>query len=298
MLRRFVSLMYHNVVGDDDAGARADGGGLSPSITSYFVGAGAFARQLDAIRQVANVLTYADLERIFDASAIDDSRTRPLVQLTFDDGWRGSVDVAGPLLAERGLQTMLFVTTGLIGAPRFLSSSELSHLSRETFHVGSHTVTHRFLNELPDAEIREELRDSRHELEDILGYEVDTVSIPNGACDDRIVAIAAECGYRFVFRSEVHVNSPRLGPLNIGRAAVRATTSMETIARYVRGDLRREQWRSTLLSVPKRTLGPVRYRRLRQILLGQAQTEQEMCDLVREANRAQSPSLESIGAAS
>ncbi|MBL8848856.1 MAG: polysaccharide deacetylase family protein [Planctomycetaceae bacterium] len=290
MPRRFVSLMYHNVVRDDDAGARADAAGLGRSITSYFVGATAFAQQLDAIAATADVLSYANLRPFFD-KATDAPAARPLVQLTFDDGWRGTVDVAGPLLAERGLQAMLFVTTGLIGAPRFLAAAELSQLPRETFHLGSHTVTHRFLNELPDAEIRDELRQSRHELEDIAGYEVDTLSIPNGACDQRVVKIAAECGYRYVFRSDVHANSPRTGPLNIGRAAIRATTRLETVARYLQGDLRRERLRSTLLSLPKRTLGPHRYRQLRQLLLGQVRTEHEMCDLVRSAVQAAPPAM-------
>jgi peptidoglycan/xylan/chitin deacetylase (PgdA/CDA1 family) len=280
MPRRFVSLMYHNVVLDGDAGARADTAGLSRSITSYFVGATAFAQQLDAITAVADVLTFFDLQRFFAGPADDQPSSRPLVQLTFDDGWRGTVDVAGPLLAERSLQTMLFVTTGLIGAPRFLTAAELSQLPPETFHVGSHTVTHRFLNELPDAEIRDELRRSRQELEDIVGYEINTLSIPNGACDDRVLKIAAECGYRYVFRSDVHGNTPRTGPLNIGRTAIRATTGIETVSRYSRGDLRRERFRSTLLSLPKRTLGPHQYRRVRQWMLGQVRTEQEMCDLV------------------
>lgn len=286
----FVSLMYHNVVSDDPAAARAEGSGLSRSITSYWVGAANFARHLDAITATANVLTQTDLQQFYspeDHRATGfipvargaDGRSN-FIQLTFDDGWRGSVDIAGPLLAERGLQACLFVTTGLIGAPRFLTAAELSSLPRETFHVGSHTVSHPFLNELHDAQVADELRRSKDDLEDIVGYEVDSVSIPNGAGDARVIRIAADCGYRFIHTSDVHRNTGARGPLAIGRIAIRDTTTNAAIARYACGDLRNGQWRSRLLALPKHILGPARYRRLRESLLGQRHDENEMCDLV------------------
>jgi peptidoglycan/xylan/chitin deacetylase (PgdA/CDA1 family) len=284
MQPQFVSLMYHNVVRDDPAGARADLEGLGPSITSYFVGEREFARQLDAISDAADVLTYTEMQRFYCGGEPQSSGAgRPLVQLTFDDGWRGTVDVAGPLLADRGLQAIVFVTTGLIGSKRFLSTDALARLPAATFHVGSHTATHRYLNELPDDEVRQELLNSRRTLEDIVGYAVDTVSIPNGAADERVVRLAVECGYRFIGLSEVHVNTRQRGPLAIGRPAIRRTTSLADLARCLRGDVRRERIRRRLLAYPKRLFGAERYRRIRSRLLGQAADRQEMSDLIRES---------------
>src|SRR5262245_36767202 len=106
MPSEFVSLMYHNVVSNDPAAARAESSGLSRSITSYWVTATDFARHLDTISSTTDILTYADLQQFFSVNPefVERLRQRPLVQLTFDDGWRGSVDIAGPLLAERSLQ--------------------------------------------------------------------------------------------------------------------------------------------------------------------------------------------------
>jgi peptidoglycan/xylan/chitin deacetylase (PgdA/CDA1 family) len=275
----FASLMYHNVVTDDDgAAAREVTCGLSPSITRYFVGAQRFASHLETAQRVADVMTYGDLQAFY-ASKSPSPAPGPRVLLTFDDGWRGSVDVAGPLLAERGLQALLFITTGLLGRPHFLTASELARLPRETFQIGSHTVTHPFLNELDDNAIAEELRCSKSTLEDITGVEVDALSIPNGAADKRVIRIAAETGYRFVCVSSVHNNTRRRGPLAIGRAAIRANTSLAAVARYATGDLGREQLRAALLSLPRRILGATRYRRLRGALLGERPDSQEMCEL-------------------
>jgi peptidoglycan/xylan/chitin deacetylase (PgdA/CDA1 family) len=298
MSEGFVSLMYHNVVSDDAAGTRADMAGLSPSITGYFVAADRFARQLDAVKRVAEVMTFNDLRDFYSPSSERAAANpRPQVQLTFDDGWRGSVDVAGPLLAERGLQALLFVTTGLLERPHFLTTADLAQLPQETFHVGSHTVTHPFLNELDESSITEELRRSKSTLEDIVGYEVDCLSIPNGAVDDRVIRIAEDCGYRFVCVSSVHRNTARRGPSSIGRVAIRSTTSVETVERLARGDLHRERFRATVLSVPKQVLGPSRYRRLRGILLGEAPEAQEMCDLMHlgEADHQTPPAQSTSG---
>lgn len=280
---QFISLMYHNVIRDDAAGARDDTDGLGPSITAYFVGEAQFSEHLDAIAGTADVLTYADVQRFyFGVQVVTPDSPRPLVQLTFDDGWRGTLDVAGPMLADRGVQALVFVTTGLIGAKHFLSRGALARLPAANFHVGSHSVSHGFLNEMPDHDIRRELLESRQVLEDIVGYGVDAVSIPNGAADARVVRIAEECGYRCVFVSNVHANTRRRGPQRIGRVAIRNTTAIESIERYARGDLGREGLRSGLLRWPKRLLGAQRYRRVRSSLLGQSADDRDMCDLVQE----------------
>jgi peptidoglycan/xylan/chitin deacetylase (PgdA/CDA1 family) len=282
MSESFVGLMYHNVVADGDAATRAGTATLSPSITGYFVDRERFARQLDTLQGVADVLSVSDVREFYARRSEGQAvKPRPRVQITFDDGWRGSVDVAGPLLAERGLQSLLFPTTGLIGRPHFLPAAELARLPRETFHVGSHTVTHPFLNELDDASITDELQRSKSALEDIMGYEVDSLSVPNGAVDRRVIRIAVACGYRFVYVSSVHRNSLRRGPLTIGRIAVRANTTAKTIERYARGDVYRERARAAVLSLPKRVLGSASYRKVRRMLLGETPGAQEMCDLLK-----------------
>lgn len=276
----FTSLMYHNVVADDAAAARPQTDGLSPSITGYFVTAWQFEQHLAAIARCARVITVADVAKFYAVPSVDVDSGRPAVHITFDDGWRETVDIAGPLLAARGLQATLFVTTGLIGRSRFLTPAELARLPQDTFHVGSHTVSHPFLNELADADVADELRRSRGDLEDILGREVDSLSIPNGAADRRVIRIAADSGYRFVYLSTVHRNTQRRGPLAIGRAAIRATTTAAAVARYACGQLGPEQARAALLSLPKRILGPSRYRRLRRLVLGEPADAQDMRDLV------------------
>jgi peptidoglycan/xylan/chitin deacetylase (PgdA/CDA1 family) len=65
--------------------------------------------------------------------------------------------------------------------------------------VGSHTVRHRRLDTLPEAEARQELFDSKKNLEDILGQPVPLFSFPHGAFTDRVLSLARDAGYQTVY---------------------------------------------------------------------------------------------------
>lgn len=262
----FVCLMYHNICQTWELPVR-----IGPATSAYFVDEDSFAAQLGEMAVAGTRSLRFDALRTFygDSQPGSGSTCRPhAVAITFDDGWRGAVDVGGPYLERSGHQAWLFVTSDLIGRPGFLERSELSRLSRRTFTVGSHGKTHRLLSLLSDQEVRHELEVSKRELENGLGYEVDCLSIPGGAVDERVRRIAQEIGYRFLFDSDVRVNRRTGNPMRIGRVAVMRRTSLDAFRGYIRHRIIREQLRRRILSVPKRVLGLARYRNLRYRLLG------------------------------
>lgn len=271
----FVSLMYHNLVPTGRGGGCA---ALSPSIRSYFLDERVFAAQLQVLARSTRVLSCDDVRRFY-ASPDASAASLPSVHLTFDDGWKDCVELGGPLLAEHGWQANLFVTTDLIGKPQFVTTADLQRIDVRTFHVGSHSHTHCFLNELPDDRIRNELQSSKLRLEDILGRPVDTLSIPNGAIDNRVRRIALEVGYGLIFTSSTHRNTRRSGPDNIGRVAIRSTTTADDVAAFAQGRFLHERCRQRLLSLPKQLLGAAGYRTLRRTLLGERPGEQDMAEL-------------------
>ena len=282
-MQQFISLMFHNVYDNE-----TDFKHLSPSITSYFVDQTTFGKQIEVLRKQASCLNSPALARFYNSSGDEDhstekstSRTNqsPRVQITFDDGWLGTVELAGPILEKNQYQALMFVTTDLIDAPLFVSRSDLQNLSENTFKIGSHARTHRLLNRLTDDEIREELVTSKQTLEDIMGYEVDALSIPGGASDHRVQTIAAETGYRYLYTSEVQANTPRTGPFNIGRVPIRQNTSLADFQRYVQHRISREQFRRQALKIPKYILGQNGYAALRSWLLGESSDQQEMITL-------------------
>ena len=277
-MQTFSCLMYHNVCTN---GSLADPHGewveLSPSIKSYFVEETAFASQIGLVRWHVDPVTLDQVRKFFAPSTSSQHNSpepdaRPSTLITFDDGWRGTLDLAVPVLRKHSAEATVFITTTLLDTPGFLRAAELHSLPSE-LQVGSHCKTHGFLNEMSDANIREELRVSKEELEQLTGRPIDTVAIPNGAVDIRVRRIALELGYALIFTSEVHINSLWSGPVHIGRAAIRSTTRPDEVHQFAEGDFGFDPFRRMVLSLPKRILGPVRYRSLRAWWMGEKSTQ-------------------------
>jgi peptidoglycan/xylan/chitin deacetylase (PgdA/CDA1 family) len=88
-----------------------------------------FARQMDYVRQW---YTPIDLDRLLEF--VTEGRRlppRPLL-ITFDDGYRDNYEIALPILEERRLPAVLFVTTGLVGTGRMAWWDRLWHSVRTT----------------------------------------------------------------------------------------------------------------------------------------------------------------------
>jgi peptidoglycan/xylan/chitin deacetylase (PgdA/CDA1 family) len=222
-------------------------------------------------------MTWQALNAFYDLAPFGgrpDTAAQPAVLLTFDDGWKGAVELGGQALERHESQAIVFVTTDFLGRRHFLSRADVTKLDPARFRVGSHARTHRMLSLLLEHEIRAELTDSKNALEDLTGYEIDALSIPSGAVDRRVRRIAVECGYRFIFDSEVRINRLGDSPTAIARVAVTRRTPPYDFRRYVQGRLTQERVRRAVLSAPKRILGLHRYEKLRRRLLGEKQSQQ------------------------
>ncbi len=95
--RQSLVLAYHNVV---PPGTPAYGD------ASLHLDFDAFRRQLDALRDMGRVVTLGEAVL---------GEEEPVVAITFDDAYRGAVQLAFPELHSRGMPSTLFVAPGLLG---------------------------------------------------------------------------------------------------------------------------------------------------------------------------------------
>jgi peptidoglycan/xylan/chitin deacetylase (PgdA/CDA1 family) len=128
-----------------------------------------------------------------------------IVALSFDDGMDDNHSVVLPLLREHGLRATVYVTTGLIGKPnpwmapesgaRMMTVDELGELADAGFEIGAHTVSHPDLSRLGFDECLREMRESRDELERMLGVEVRTFAYPSCHYGRAAVEAARAAGF-------------------------------------------------------------------------------------------------------
>ncbi len=143
--------------------------------------------------------------------------------ITFDDGYKSIIKNATHFLNQKNIPYILFVCPSklLSNSKDYMSLIELKELVKmENVYVGSHSYNHIKLNELEEKKIISELKDSKNFLEQKLSVEVNTISYPFGAIDDRVLKIAKETGYKFGFSTKFDFIKKEYNKLNLPRVDV------------------------------------------------------------------------------
>lgn len=138
----------------------------------------------------------ADVERSQDQSFLH-------CIFTFDDGHGSNYYEAMPLLARYRRTAYFFVTAGWIGERAgFLQWSQVKELQGAGHMIGSHGWTHRHLTQCSEADLQNELFRSKMALEECLGSPVESISVPGGRWNKRVLRACAAAGFRQVFTSD------------------------------------------------------------------------------------------------
>lgn len=111
---------------------------------------------------------------------------QPKAVLTFDDGYKDFLTQAFPILNRYKFAATVFLPTSFIDnegkaglkGRHHLSWDEVRELGKAGTVFGSHTVTHRQLSNLSEAEIEYEIRHSKEVIEDNLGQNIASFCFP------------------------------------------------------------------------------------------------------------------------
>jgi len=127
--------------------------------------------------------------------------------ITFDDGYLNNLENALPVLQKHGFTATCYVVADLIGQINRWDDGrnvmKVPLMDREHLQawvaagqeVGSHSLSHPFLNRLSEAEQAREIQDSKARLESLLGQEVRHFCYPYGAFNAHSVACVRAAGY-------------------------------------------------------------------------------------------------------
>jgi peptidoglycan/xylan/chitin deacetylase (PgdA/CDA1 family) len=173
---RITVLLYHRV--SDDA---------RDNLT---VGVEQFDRQMALLRTYCKVLS---IEQVMDSEVITRER-RPLVAVTFDDGYLDNFTNAAPILMRHGIPAAFFVSTGIVDTNRRFPHDErrgnrtipvmrwdhMRTMRDWGFTIGSHSVSHNDCAAEPAETVREELAQTLNYLDRELGIDNILFAYPYG----------------------------------------------------------------------------------------------------------------------
>lgn len=142
-------------------------------------------------------ITFKDLKHKQDLPA------QPVI-ITFDDAYLSFYKYALNFLTENRLKVVLFVPVGFIGKTndwdvqffkkryKHMDKQQLIECAQQGMEIGSHGLSHRFLNYLKPENVKYELKKSKAILEDVIGDDIISFSYPFGRANSMVVDIAAE----------------------------------------------------------------------------------------------------------
>jgi peptidoglycan/xylan/chitin deacetylase (PgdA/CDA1 family) len=217
--QRVVVLLYHRVCDE-----------LRDSLS---IGVAQFDEQMAYLSDNYPLVSIDDVV----ASRLPRDAQRPLIAVTFDDGYRDNHDFAAPILERHRVPAGFFVSTGMIdndlpfphdvrklgrGLPN-MNWQQLRAMHAAGFTIGSHTVTHLDCGQAPLPTVRAELETSRQRLRDELGKERVIFAYPFGGranMTPAALAVVREMDFDGCLSAYGGVNDGAIDRFNVKRVGV------------------------------------------------------------------------------
>jgi len=163
------------------------------------------------------------------------SHNNTSISITIDDGYKDTLD-AIEILEYFNVPVLLFITTNFINKKNYLSDSDLRDISKiNTLSIGAHGKSHQRLGALDYENQKKELKGSKAVLEEILGYEINTVSFPHGSHNKDTLNLLQDLGYMHGFSSIKGINNKFTNKYLLRRSEVISTDKTEDLDKKIKG---------------------------------------------------------------
>jgi len=168
----------------------------------------------------------------FKVGRLDSVGKAPHVLVSFDDAFDNLLENALPALEDYHVPAIIFAPAGNLGSPprwematghresaeMIMTAEQLRVLSRNPLvRVGSHTLTHPDLARIRPEQLKRELADSKHRLEQWVGRPIEDLALPFGSYNRNVLQTALEAGYKRIYTLDPRTAKPASEDPVVGR---------------------------------------------------------------------------------
>lgn len=200
---------------------------------------------------IAKHFPVVSLKQIIDGD-LPLSQKKPLIAVTFDDGYLDNFENAAPILLKHQVPCTFFISTEKIRANRpfdhdlralgfgldNMSWDQVRQMRDWGLHFGSHTRNHVNLAEVDDETALMELRGSLDDIRTELGEEEVSIAYPYGRkhhITDARRAMMKEVGYAACFSAYGGLNTKEFNKFDIRRTGVNWAFDLATLRARLHG---------------------------------------------------------------
>ena len=131
---------------------------------------------------------------------LKNNKTQRKILLTIDDGFSSFFENAWPILKEKKIPFILFISTREVGSFNYMTWDQIKELSKENFvEIGNHSHTHQYLVDENNNFIKKDIEKSISIFKDKLGKNSNFFSYPFGEYSLEFKDIIKSLGFKYAF---------------------------------------------------------------------------------------------------
>ena len=131
---------------------------------------------------------------------LKENKNQRKVLLTIDDGFMSFYENAWPILKEKKIPFILFVSTREVGSSNYMTWSQIEELDKEDFvEIGNHSHTHEYLVDENYEFIKNDIEKSMSIFKQKLGKNSKFFSYPFGEYSLEFKKLIQSLGFKFAF---------------------------------------------------------------------------------------------------
>jgi len=131
---------------------------------------------------------------------LKNNKLQKKVLLTIDDGFLSFYENAWPILKNKKIPFILFISTREVGNFNYMTWEQIKEISEENFvEIGNHSHTHEYLADENNEVIKEDIEKSISIFKKNLGKNSNFFSYPFGEYSNNFKNIIKQFGFKFAF---------------------------------------------------------------------------------------------------
>ena len=131
---------------------------------------------------------------------IENNKTQRKILLTIDDGFSSFYNNAWPILKQKKIPFILFVSTREVGANNYMTWDQIREINNENFvEIGNHSHTHEYLVDENENVIKDDIQKSITIFKEQMGSNSIFFSYPFGEYSLKFKDIIKSFGFKYAF---------------------------------------------------------------------------------------------------